>query len=123
MRIGPAAITLAALVATACGGGGSGDGSADASAGPADIKVTAKEYRFEPADLVVDAGKPYVVEVENIGSIPHDLTVRKGDFKLTVSRNKTARKTLTVDQPGTYEIYCSLPGHKSAGMHGELTVR
>jgi uncharacterized cupredoxin-like copper-binding protein len=49
--------------------------------------------------------------------------VRKGGFKLTVARNKTGRKTLTVDKPGTYEIYCSLPGHKSAGMHGELTVR
>jgi uncharacterized cupredoxin-like copper-binding protein len=122
MRIGPAALTLAALLA-GCGGGGSGGGSADAPSGPADIRVVAKEYRFEPADLAIDAGKPSVVEVENIGSIPHDLTVRKGDFKLTVQRNQTGRKTLTVDGPGTYEIYCSLPGHKSAGMHGELTVR
>jgi uncharacterized cupredoxin-like copper-binding protein len=117
------AIAFAALVAGACGGGGSGDGTAEGPAAPADIRVVAKEYRFEPADLTIDAGKPVVVEVENIGSIPHDLTVRKGGFKLTVARNKTGRKTLTVDKPGTYEIYCSLPGHKSAGMHGELTVR
>jgi uncharacterized cupredoxin-like copper-binding protein len=119
-----AAAALAVLLMGACGGGGSGRGAAGGtSAGPADITVIAKEYRFEPAALAIDAGRPYEVAVENIGSIPHDLTVRKGDFKLTVARNETGRKTLTVDEPGTYEIYCSLPGHKSAGMHGELTVR
>ncbi|HET9771207.1 MAG TPA: cupredoxin domain-containing protein [Acidimicrobiia bacterium] len=111
------------MLGSACGGGGSGgDGADDTSAGPADITVIAKEYRFEPADLSIEARRPYVVAVENIGSIAHDLTVRKGDFKLTVQRNRTGRKTLTVDKPGTYEIYCSLPGHKSAGMVGELTV-
>jgi uncharacterized cupredoxin-like copper-binding protein len=112
------------MVFGACGGGGgSGDDSGSDPAGPADIIVTAKEYRFEPADLSVDAGRPYVVAVENIGSIPHDLTVRKADFKITVAKGRTGRKTLTVAKPGTYEIYCSLPGHKSAGMDGQLTVR
>lgn len=126
---GRAAVALAAaalLVCGACGGGGDGEeasgGSGDDSR-PADLRVIAKEYRFEPAALAIDAGKPYVLEVENIGSIPHDLSVRKGGFKLTVQRGKTGRKTLEIEEPGTYEIYCSLPGHKSAGMDGELTVR
>ena len=105
----------------ACGGG-PGDGG-DTPSGPADIRVIAKEYRFEPADLAVEAGRPVVVEVENIGSIPHDLTVRNGGFKLTVQLNRTGRKTLTVGKAGTNEKYCSLPGHKSAGMDGRLTVR
>lgn len=122
---GRAAVALAAaalLACGACGGGGGESGSGDDGA-PADLRVVAKEYRFEPADLAVDAGRSYVLEMENIGSLPHDLTVRKGGFKLTVQRNRTGRKTLKVDKPGTYEIYCSLPGHKSAGMVGELTVR
>lgn len=124
VRRTPAATALLALLMGACGGGGSdADGAADGSVRPADITVLAKEYRFEPAALAIDAGRPYVVAVENIGSIPHDLTVRDAGFKITVAKGRTARKTLTVAKPGSYEVYCSLPGHKSAGMHGQLTVR
>jgi len=121
---GRAATALAAALLGACGGGGgSADDPESDPARPPDIQVLAKEYRFDPADLTIDAGRPSVVAVENIGSIPHDLTVRKADFKITVAKGRTGRKTLTVAKPGTYEIYCSLPGHKSAGMDGQLTVR
>ena len=54
--------------------------------------MKAKEFRFEPADLTVDAGRPLVVAVENIGSIPHDLTVKDGDFKVTVPKAPPAGK-------------------------------
>ena len=123
-RRGRAATALAAAVLGACGGGG---GSADEPesdpARPPDIRVLAKEYRFDPADLTIDAGRPSVVAVENIGSIPHDLAVKDAGFKVTVARGQTRQKTLTVGKPGSYEIYCSLPGHKSAGMRGTLTVK
>jgi uncharacterized cupredoxin-like copper-binding protein len=122
-RRGRAATALAAAVLGACGGGGSADDPESDPARPPDIAVLAKEYRFDPADLTIDGGRPTVVAVENIGSIPHDLTVRGAEFKITVAKGQTRQKTLTVAKPGGYEIYCSLPGHKSAGMRGTLTVR
>ena len=40
-----------------------------------------------------------------------------------MAQGATLRKTLTVAKAGTYKLYCSLPGHESAGMRGTLTVR
>ena len=121
---GRAATALAAaLLLGACGGGGSSDEPEADPSRPPDILVKAKEFRFEPAELTSDAGRPLLVAVENIGSIPHDLTVKDGDFKVTVAKGVTRRKTLTVAKAGTYKLYCSLPGHESAGMRGTLSVR
>lgn len=36
---------------------------------------------------------------------------------------KEAKARFTPTQPGTYEFYCSVPGHKDAGMKGTLTVQ
>jgi plastocyanin len=122
---GPVATgALVAVLLGACGGGGESDDDSNSdSARPPDIVVKAKEYRFEPADLAIDAGRPSVVAIENIGSIPHDLTVKDAGFKITAAKDATRRKTLTVAKPGIYKLYCSLPGHDSAGMRGTLTVR
>ncbi len=31
--------------------------------------------------------------------------------------------TFTADKPGSFEYYCTVPGHKEAGMRGTLTVQ
>lgn len=120
----------AAVVSGACGGGSDGEsgnaggsnaGTTEAPAGET-IEVVGKEFRFEPASLTLEAGVPVTVELRNTGSIEHDITIDDAKFKLTVPGDNAGEKNLKVDKPGTYQFYCSLPGHKSAGMKGELTV-
>lgn len=87
------------------------------------IDVVGKEFSFDPANLTLKAGEGSTVVLKNTGSIEHDLTVDEAGFKLSVAGNNTREKVLKVDKPGTYRFYCSLPGHRDAGMKGELTVR
>lgn len=116
---------MAAVVIGGCGGGSGDDtstaGSTEAPAGEK-ITVVGKEFSYDPATLTLKAGQPFTVVLRNTGSIEHDITVDDAKFKLTVPGNNTREKALEVDKPGTYQFYCSLPGHKSAGMKGELTV-
>ncbi len=116
---------LAAVVMGACGGGSDDEtstaGRTEAPSGEK-IMVLGKEFSYDPAQLTLKAGQAATIVLKNTGSIEHDITVDDAKFKLTVPGGNTREKALKVDKPGTYEFYCSLPGHKSAGMKGELTV-
>ncbi|MDQ1496943.1 MAG: hypothetical protein QOI86_283 [Actinomycetota bacterium] len=130
---GTVAIVVAAGVLTgACGGGSgtdksaSGDGKAKevslaTPAGPK-LEIAAKEFSFTPGTLTLKAGQGSTVVLKNTGSIEHDLTVSDAGFKLTAPASQSVDKVLTVDKPGTYEFHCSVPGHKDAGMKGQLRV-
>jgi uncharacterized cupredoxin-like copper-binding protein len=124
-----AALAAAGLMIGACGGGSTKDRtaggaekeSADATTSTK-VYVSAKEYSFDPATLTLKAGKGSTMVLKNAGSIEHDLSVSGAGFKLVVPGNNTRDKVLKIDKPGTYEFYCSVAGHKDAGMKGQLTV-
>jgi nitrite reductase (NO-forming) len=40
----------------------------------------------------------------------------------TIGGGKSQTITFTVDQNGTYEFECSVPGHAQAGMTGQIKV-
>jgi uncharacterized cupredoxin-like copper-binding protein len=87
------------------------------------VPVTETEFKIALPKSTVAAGS-YSFAVSNDGKIEHDLVIEGNgvDEKTqTIEAGKTA--TLKVDlKPGTYDVYCSIPGHKQAGMDVKLTV-
>ncbi len=82
--------------------------------------------KFDKTSLTAKAGK-VTIQFTNHASLSHNLTIQKGTSGAIVGATPTFQggtKTLTVNlKPGTYTFFCSVPGHRQAGMMGTLTVK
>jgi mono/diheme cytochrome c family protein len=65
---------------------------------------------------------PIEVQMPNESGIPHDLVIENTDIKTPQITNGTAKAEGTL-KAGKFTYFCSVPGHRQAGMEGELTVR
>ena len=96
-------------------------------AAPAAQKVAVSETEFK---IAAPAGKvapgKVTFDVKNAGKIGHDLVVSGPGVSAaakTALLNPGQSATLTVTlAAGTYTLYCSVPGHRAAGMSAKLTV-
>ena len=138
-----AATGVLALGVSACGGS-SGHSTATASsssgavattsAAPASPGAASKlsisaassgKLMFSAKTLKAKAGTVTITFV-NHSPVGHNLTVVHGTNGAMVGATPTfdgGSKTLTLHlSAGTYTYYCSVPGHRQAGMQGTLTV-
>lgn len=88
------------------------------------VRVIATEFKFNPSALQVPSSRPVTLILDNQGTIQHDLTGQVGgvNVHLVANAGQTARGEFTFDKPGEYELICSIPGHKEAGMKAKLVV-
>jgi uncharacterized cupredoxin-like copper-binding protein len=63
------------------------------------------------------------LSLHNAGRIVHNLTIDELGVQVIVSPGRTGSVTLPAVPPGTYTFYCSVSGHRLAGMFGTLTVK
>jgi plastocyanin len=59
---------------------------------------------------------------KNDSEVPHNIAI-KGDGEGPVVQGGKVSEVKANLKAGTYEYYCSVPGHEQAGMKGSLTVR
>jgi uncharacterized cupredoxin-like copper-binding protein len=81
--------------------------------------------KYTKSTLSAKAGK-VTIAFTNSSPLMHNFTLQQGTNGKILGATPTFQggtKTLTVDlKPGTYTFFCSVPGHRMAGMVGTLTV-
>lgn len=121
------ATVVTGFVVAACGGAASQPPANSQPAASAsqpsgtEISVGATEFAFDPGAIEVPAGGEATITLTNKGTIEHDITVDALAVKILARPGQTTSGTVTA-KAGTYDFYCSIPGHKQAGMVGTLTA-
>jgi uncharacterized cupredoxin-like copper-binding protein len=112
------------------------------------VTITAEDMRFDPVEINVAAGTPIQLELVNAGTLEHDFTapglnhtdeivepsrdhgtggghsmgaMEPGTVHLAAHGGEHASVEFT-PRAGTISFYCSVPGHKEAGMVGTIIV-
>jgi plastocyanin len=81
--------------------------------------------KFDTTSLTAKAGK-VTVDFTNSSPLTHNVTIASssGEVLGNTPTFQGGTKSLTLNlKPGTYTFYCSVPGHRQAGMHGTLVVK
>jgi plastocyanin len=137
-----AVTALAALGLVACGGSSSNDTTAAATppqtTPPATTGATGgkastvaistpsgSSLTFDQKSASASAGN-VTINFDNKQGLQHDVAVADSSGKVLGQTDLVADGTSSTTvslQPGTYTFYCTVPGHREAGMEGTLTVK
>ncbi len=138
------ALALVAMLIAGCGGSSSGGSTSSATTTPSSTSSASSsssetanasnglsleankegELKYDKKSLSANAGKVSIA-FTNASPLTHNVTIESSSGKVVGSTPtfQGGSKTLSVDlKPGTYKFFCSVPGHRMAGMEGTLTV-
>ncbi len=82
------------------------------------------QLKYNTTSLTAKAGHVSIA-FTNMAPLAHNVTIESSS-KAVIGATPTFQggaKTLSLNlKPGTYKFFCSVPGHRMAGMEGTLTV-
>lgn len=108
----------------------------------ATVEVTAEAIHFLPDRIEIPAGKDVKIRLLNVDPTEHDLQVEgltvevvggtemagdhmdsmNGMLALHTVAGGSAEVVVRTEQRGTFAFYCTITGHKDAGMVGTFVV-
>jgi len=100
----------------------------ETEAGVETVELTSPETGelvFEPESLEARVGE-VAIDYTNPSEVPHNVAIEGDGEELAQSETVTGGDSATATvalEAGEYVYYCSIPGHREAGMEGTLTVR
>lgn len=142
------ALALASIALVACGGGGSSN-TGETTTGEAETTSEAKaggaakeesggggstvSFEADPqgalayttTEASAKAGS-VTIDFNNPQALTHDVAIESssGEEVGATELISEGEDSTTVDlKPGTYHFYCTVPGHREAGMEGTLVVK
>jgi plastocyanin len=97
------------------------------------IVIDMESYVFSPSEIMVDAGKPITLVLNNQSFlVPHNFLLDDPNgvrvLEAEISSGESQTHTLTLTEPGIYPFYCDkqllfFPTHREEGMEGRLIVQ
>lgn len=119
------------------------------AAAATELIVSASDIAFDTNRLEAIASRPVRVTLSNTGALEHDFSIMKmphigavmdgmaegmddhdmshmgndPDVHVAAMTGNSHSIEFTPSEPGEYEYFCSVPGHKEAGMVGTLVVK
>jgi plastocyanin len=87
------------------------------------LVVTATDFGFSPAELVVQVGEPVNLTLVNEGAVPHDLSILGLGVHVAAGPGQQVTVGTVPEETGSFEFVCAYPGHKDLGMTGVMVVR
>lgn len=138
------ALALASLALVACGSssdsssstaatGGGGESSTESTGSEKEPSGSTVSFEADPngelayttTNAAAKAGK-VTIDFKNPQALTHDVAIESASGEEVGATELIAEGTdsTTVDlKPGTYTFFCTVPGHREAGMEGTLTVK
>jgi plastocyanin len=100
-------------------GGGGGSATLEFEADPnGELAYTTTSATSKPGKVTIEFSNPQ--------SLTHDVAIEDssgGEVGATELIADGSDSTIVDLKPGNYTFYCSVPGHREAGMEGTLTVK
>ncbi|MCB8973822.1 MAG: multicopper oxidase domain-containing protein [Ardenticatenaceae bacterium] len=120
------------------------------TAPPVSLELTATDIAFDTTRFEVMAGQPVRLTLNNEGALTHDFSIMEmplmgnvmsdemeeempghdmssmavePEIHVAAAMNSSTTIEFTPSEPGEYTYFCTVAGHKEAGMMGTLVVQ
>ena len=116
--------------------------AASPSTTPQTVTLTLNEFQFQPAEITASVGQPIKLVLKNNGTVlhdfvstdamvevmeehgaEHDMAGMQTNMHAAIEAGQQSTLEFKATQPGTYTFYCTIAGHREAGMEGKLIVK